>query len=352
MRSIVSIVRSLGATLVLGGLVGVSGCSGPERGGDAGRVVIYTALDREFSEPILRDYESETGVRVDAKYDVESTKTVGLTNSIIAEADRPRADLFWNNEILNTLRLQRLGLLEPFTPEQAGAIPDQFKADDGTWYGFAARARVVIVNTDLVAESDRPTSILDFADPKWKGKAAIAKPLFGTTASHAACLFEVWGEERGKAYFRELKGNDVAILAGNKQVAQDVASGRFAIGLTDTDDAMVMIEQQGAPVAIVYPDQGEGGLGTLFIPNTLAKMKGSPHPSAADALADAILRPEVEAALAAGPSAQIPLLDSTDAPARVETPRTIRAMGVDFEAAAARWDEVARFIREEFAVDP
>ena len=50
-----------------------------------------------------------------AKYDDESTKTVGLTNVIIQEAGRPRCDVFWNNEILNTLRLEEKGLLEPIT---------------------------------------------------------------------------------------------------------------------------------------------------------------------------------------------------------------------------------------------
>ena len=327
-------------------LLVATGCgeSGP-------RVVIYTALDQEFSEPILDGYERETGVDVRAKYDVESTKTVGLTNAIIAEAARPRADLFWNNEILNTIRLQREGLLTPFTPALADEIPEQYKADDGTWYGFAGRARILIVNTELVPEGERPSSIRDLADPKWEGKAGIAKPLFGTTASHAACLFAAWGDQEAKEYFRALKANGVKVLSGNKQVAQDVASGRLAFGLTDTDDAMVMLEQLGAPVAIVYPDQGEGEIGTLFIPNTLAVMNGGPNPEAALDLADAILNPEVEAALAAGPSAQIPLMTTTEASARVETPRTVRAMAVDFEAAAARWDEAAAFIRAEFAAD-
>ncbi|WP_145279706.1 extracellular solute-binding protein [Tautonia plasticadhaerens] len=345
--------RRLAASL----LTLLAGCArdaaepGAGPGGGGGRVVVYTALDREFSEPILDRYEQEAGTTVDAKYDVESTKTVGLTNAIIAEAGRPRADLFWNNEILNTLRLQREGLLAPFTPEHADAIPDQYKAGDGTWYGFAGRARILIVNTDLVPEADRPTSIRDLADPRWKGKAGIAKPLFGTTASHAACLFVALGDEEAKRYFRDLEANDVRILSGNKQVAQDVASGRLAFGMTDTDDAMVMIEQQGAPVAIVYPDQGEGEPGTLFIPNTLAMIKGGPNPGAAEALASAIISPEVEATLAASPSAQIPLLTTTEASARVETPKTIKAMEVDFEAAAARWDEVAAFIREEFAAE-
>ena len=80
------------------------------------RVVVYSSLDREFSEPVLKAYAKQTGVEVLPKFDVESTKTVGLTNLIIAEAGRPRCDLFWNNEILNTLRLKEKGLLAPFQP--------------------------------------------------------------------------------------------------------------------------------------------------------------------------------------------------------------------------------------------
>ena len=55
------------------------------------------------------DFEKASGIRVLPKYDVESTKTVGLTAAIIAEAARPRCDVFWNNEILNTLRLEAEG---------------------------------------------------------------------------------------------------------------------------------------------------------------------------------------------------------------------------------------------------
>src|SRR5262245_16395157 len=65
-------------------------------------VVVYTALDQEFSQPIFESFTRETGIAVKAKYDTESTKTVGLTQAILAERERPRCDLFWNNEILNT----------------------------------------------------------------------------------------------------------------------------------------------------------------------------------------------------------------------------------------------------------
>jgi iron(III) transport system substrate-binding protein len=320
----------------------------PRESSAPGTLTVYTALDREFSAPILQAYEQQTGVRILPKFDVESTKTVGLTNLIIVEAVRPRCDLFWNNEVLNTIRLKDKGLLVPFHPARAAELPDTFKARDGTWYGFAARARVLLVNTRVVAEAERPRGIQDLLDPRWKGKTAIAKPLFGTTATHAACLFAAWGREKAKTYFTDLKANGVQVLSGNKQVAQAVGSGQVAFGLTDTDDAMGELAA-GSPVALVYPDRQEGELGTLFIPNTLAIIKGAPHLAGAEALANHLLSPEVEAALANGPGAQIPLLQSTPTPARVETPRTVHAMAVDFELAATLWDEVAEFLADQFA---
>jgi len=309
-------------------------------------VTVYTALDSEFSEPIFADFTARTGIAVLPKFDTESTKTVGLAEAILAERQRPRCDVFWNNEVLHTARLEQQGLLEPYQSHRAKRFPAEYRSPQGAWYGFAARARVLLVNKDLTKDR-RPGSIQDLADPAWRGKACMAKPLFGTTATHAACLFAAWGDQRAKQFFRSLKANDVQILSGNKRVAEAVAAGQMAFGLTDTDDAVIEVEK-GFPVEIVYPDQGEGGLGTLFIPNTVAIIRGCPHPEAARQLVDYLLSREVEAKLAAGPSAQIPLGRNVEASPRVETPKTVRPMSVDFSAAAARWKEAAAFLRAEF----
>ena len=310
-------------------------------------VVVYTALDQEFSQPIFEEFTRRTGIKVLAKFDTESTKTVGLTQALLAERSRPRCDLFWNNEIVNTLRLEREGLLATYETPAAEPYPQQFRSPLGKWHGFAARARVLIVNTELVGEDDEPKSLFDLVDGKWKSKVGIAKPLAGTTATHAACLFAVWGEEKASDFFRELKAN-AQVLAGNKQVALAVASGQLAFGLTDTDDAIIELEK-GLPVKLVYPDQEDGGIGTLFIPNTLALMQNSPQSETAKQLVDFLLSPPVEAMLAAGPSAQIPLSSRVKERSRVEPSESIRTMDVDFEAAAARWDTAASFLRQEFA---
>ena len=265
----------------------------------------------------------------------------------MAEAARPRCDVFWNNEILNTLRLERLGLLEAYQSPAADGYPPQWRSPDGIWHGFAARARILLVNVDLAPEGERPESIHDLADPKWRGRTGIAKPLFGTTATHAACLFASLGDEAARQFFLDLKSNGVQIMAGNKQVAQAVAAGQLAFGLTDTDDALVEIEG-GEPVAIIYPDQHDGRPGHAIHPQHAGHRQGCPHPAEARRLVDYLLQPEVERRLAEGPSGQIPLNPAVEADLRVETPRTIRAMEVDFEAAADAWDDAAPFIRDEF----
>jgi iron(III) transport system substrate-binding protein len=310
-------------------------------------VVVYTALDRQFSEPILNDFTARTGIQVRAVYDTESTKTVGLTNRILAEAQRPRCDVFWNNEILNTLRLRKAGLLQPCRPAQAEGYPPQFRDPEGYWYGFAARGRVIIVNTELVRPEERPASIRDLADPRWKGRTGIAKPLFGTTASHVAALFALLGEQDAKTLLESFKRNDVQVVAGNRACAEMVGSGRLEMGLTDTDDALAE-KAAGRPVEIIFPDSGQDQMGTLLLPNTLALVKDCPHPVAGLRLIDFLLSPEVEGRLAEGPSGQIPLHREASRVSPVGELKKIRPMRVDFAQAADAFAAAARYVEAEF----
>jgi iron(III) transport system substrate-binding protein len=330
-------------------LVLAAGCRDADK-----RVVVYCAQDQEFAEGVFADFTAETRLAVAPKFDTEANKSVSLAAELEREAGRPRCDVHWNNEILATIRLARRGVYEPYESPNAAPFPEWTKARDHTWQAFAARARVLVVNTNLVPAADLPKSLLDLTDPKWKGKIAIAKPQFGTTATQAACLFEVLGPDAARAFYRGLKANDVRVVPGNKQAAQGTASGDFAIGLTDTDDALGELNA-GKPVALVYPDAGghpaHPRLGVLYIPNTVAVVKGSPNPAGARRLADYLLRPEREAKLATGGGFQIPLNPQVkaDLPAALVPPTKVKAMAVDWERAADLWDDAQAFLRDEFA---
>ena len=253
------------------------------------QVVVYTSVDQVFSEPILEQFERETGIEVLAVYDVEAAKTTGLVNRLIAEKDNPHADVFWNGEVAQTLILKQEGVLAPYTSPNAEGILAAHRDPDDYWVGFAGRARVLLANTELVAPEAMPDSVLDLLDPAWSAEQiGIAYPLFGTTATHAAALYALWGPEEGRQYFEGLAARDVRVVDGNSVVRDMVVDGRLAFGLTDTDDACTAVER-GDPVEIIIPDQGPGEMGTLVIPNTVALIAGGPNPKNGQALIDYLL---------------------------------------------------------------
>lgn len=311
----------------------------------APEVVVYTALDQIFSEPILKDFEKTTGIKVKAVYDLEATKTTGLVNRLMAEKSNPQCDVFWNNEVMKSIALKKRGVLEAYHSPAAKEIPAIFKDKAGYWTGFAARARVLVVNTKKLGPSSRPASILDLTRPAFKGKAAIANPLFGTTATHVAALFSVWGEEKAKQFFRDLKANDIRIVDGNSVVKDRTGAGAILAGFTDTDDVNVGI-QAGLPIQPIFPDKAE--LGTLLIPNSVALIKNCPHPTEARKLMDYLLSKTVEQKLAFCPSVQMPLRKDVPTPPDFITIDQIKAMAVDFEKMADVMDSSIAFIQKEF----
>src|SRR5215211_3465331 len=210
----------------------------------AGEVTVYVSTDRVFSEPVLRAYEQKTGVKVNAVYDTEETKSTGLANKLLAEKGRPQADVFWSNEPVRTLVLKRRGVLAPYKSPSSEGIPETFKDPEGYWTGFSARSRVIVYNTNLVRSGEAPKSVFDLADPKWKGQIAIADPRFGSTSFHVAALYAELGDERADEFCRKLKSNGVKIVPGNSVVRDMVARGEVKLGLTPTDDAYVAFKDK------------------------------------------------------------------------------------------------------------
>ncbi len=317
----------------------VVGCAAPEEE----TVVVYTSVDQVFSEPVLRACEAGPGspgggrtrsFEVRAVFDTEETKSTGILNRLIAEAENPQADVFWSGDPVRPFLLTSRGLVTPYLSAEAATLPPTFHAGDGTWTGLAARARVLLVNTELVAEDEMPTSIHDLVDPRWRGRGAIANPLFGTTTMHVAALVSVWGEERARQFLDDLKANEIRVASSNGEVKRLVATGEVAFGLTDTDDAH-HAEAEGHPVVTVYPDQDD--FGTLVMPTTVVLLRDGPNPATARRLIDCLLSAESEERLTE---------DGTHMPLRQAAVESPRAMEVDYGAVADAMEEIQPWLRE------
>ncbi len=311
-------------------------CSAPQD-----QIVVYVSEDQVFSEPILKDFERATGIKVKAVYDTEEAKSTGAMNRLIAEKDNPQADVYWANEPIRAEVLKQKGISTSYVSPKAKDIPPVFKDPGGYWTGFSARARVLIVNNSV---KEKPKTILAYTDPRWKGKSVITNPLFGTTTSEIAALFTIWGDEQAKEFMTAMRNNDVAISTNNGESADFVATRQYDFSLVDSDDAVNRMRQE-KPVTMVYPDQGENDIGCLIVPNAAVLIKGAPHPEAAGKLIDYLLSRETEKKLAFADCAQIPLHPGVQTPPELKPIKDIKVMQVNYAEVARKMVEIQPFLK-------
>ncbi len=302
-------------------------------------VVVYTSVDDVFARPIAEQFQRETGIAVRLVPDTEETKSTGLVNRLIAEKARPQADVFWSGDPVRAAILKTQGVSAAYRSPAAVGLPARFSDPDGHWTGFSARARVLVYNTTLVTPEQAPTSILQLTEDRFRGRACLANPLFGTTSMHAAALFAVLGDEKARVFFQAFAHNAGRLVSSNGEVRRRVASGDCAVGVTDTDDAAVA-RQEGKPLGVVYPDAD--GMGTLIVPNCTVLIAGAPHPEAARHFIDYLLRPATEQRLAESDAAQMPLRPGVPVPRGVWPIVQLKPLAVDYATLGARLEELSQ----------
>jgi iron(III) transport system substrate-binding protein len=278
-------------------------------------VVVYCAHDSVFADGILRQFEQQTGIRVDVRYDEEANKSLGLTQMLLSEKQSPRCDVFWNNQTLGTIRLKNAGILQPAPQKLLQRIPPEFRDPEGCWCGFAARLRVWIVNTQKMQCS--PQAIAAALSRPDLSDTAIAVPLYGTTLTQYAEMCREQGLQALQEWHQSLHSRGIREVRGNGAVRDLVAAGVCSFGLTDTDDFYAALAA-GSPVDML-PFRLQDGT-TVCIPNTVAMIRNCPHPETAAKLLEFLLSASVEQQLAESPARQIPLgpTDSSLLPPEVQ----------------------------------
>jgi iron(III) transport system substrate-binding protein len=237
----------------------------------APQVIAYCAQDQVYAEPIFRQFEKETGIKVRAVYDNEAVKTVALANRLLAERHHPICDVFWGNEEMRTRQL---------------AAQQVFRLTNG-WAVFGYRSRRIVLNTNQLSSAAAPHSLFELTNATWRGKLALAYPQFGTTATYFQVLRQHWGDAFWQSWCRSLAANNPFLVDGNSDVVKTVGRGEALIGLTDSDD-IADGQREGLPVAALAMTAE-----TLLIPNTVAVVRGAPDPGPAQQLFKYLQSPEV-----------------------------------------------------------
>lgn len=335
-------VKRIANFLALVLMLFVAACS--DNSSTGSQVIVYTSVDQNYAEPILEAFSSKTGIVVKAIYDVEAAKTSGLVKRLIAESTNPQADVFWNGEPLQTMVLEKNSVLAQHRPN--GLRSGHRQNTNAYWTAFGGRARVLIINKSRLTSSQWPKSLFDLGAGAWPGqRIAFAYPLFGTSATHAAALYGVLGQDRARRFYDRLLKIKVRFVDGNAAVRDLVVDGEADIGLTDTDDACAATRNGSNHLAVVFPDQGANDLGTLVIPNTVSLIDGGPNPEAGKKFIDYLLSKSVADKLAKAGWFHI---DGTRviAPKECALPSTIKPMNIDFEMLVDNMSVVLRDLRD------
>ena len=224
-------------------------------------VIIYAAQDQVYAEPILKEFEQQTGIKVRAIYDSEATKTVAIANRLLAERGHPQCDVYWGNEELRTRQL---------------AAQNVFRETNG-WAAFGYRSRRIAVST-LTNSTLTPKSLLELTNVVFRGQVALAYPLFGSTATHLMALRQHWGPAGFENWCRALAANKPFVVDGNSVSARMAGKGQVNVALTDSDDIAAEIREGGKLQSLPI------GAETLLLPNTVAVIRGAPNPAAAQRL--------------------------------------------------------------------
>lgn len=249
-------------------------------------LVLYTSVDEPIARPVIDEFTRQTGIRVAIVTDTEASKSVGLAERLRAEKARPRADVWWGNEPFHTINLAGEGMFQPYESPAAADVPAMFRDPQHRWAGNGLRARVFITTA-------HDSSVVFSMEELARSGFAMARPGVGTAAGHVASLYVAWGDGKADQFFRDLRASGTKLLGGNGPVAEAVARGEFAVGLTDNDD-VENVRALNESVRMVPAWLGPDDRAAFLLPTTVALVAGRPESAEAKQLVDHLLSPAVE----------------------------------------------------------
>ncbi len=192
---------------------------------DAPDLVIYNAQHEELISEVVTTFEQESGLDVELR----NGSDLELANQLAAEGDSSPADVFLTENSPAMSLVQSEDLFEPLPQQTLDQIPEQYRADDGSWTGFAARSTVLVYNTEAVSEDELPTSILELAEPKWSGKVSFS-PTGADFQAIVSAVLELEGEAATRTWLEGLKANG-EVYDGNNVVLESVNAGETETGI-------------------------------------------------------------------------------------------------------------------------
>jgi len=248
--------RSL-LTLTAVAAIVVSGCGSgsPTESQTAVRLTVYTDQHMELIDALTSAYTSETGV----EFRIQGDSSYG---QVEAEGAASPADIFLSEDPGEVALLGKAELIEPLDDDVLDHVRPGLSSPDNLWVAYAARARVLFYNPELIDEQDLPTSLFDLADPEYIDRFAYAPS--GAFQATTQYLLSDIGKEDTTDFLTAIKDHGVDELK-NGNVRDTVEAGKHSMGISNhyywyRKAAEVGGEENMTSRIYHFPDEDPGNL--------------------------------------------------------------------------------------------
>jgi iron(III) transport system substrate-binding protein len=243
-------MRAIAVLAAVLGTLALAGCGGS---GSDGPLTVYSGREEELVAPLFEKFTDATGIDVEVRYG----DSAELAATIAEEGSNSPADVFFAQDpgSLGAVDAQ-LGTLPPATLDR---VPARFRDAEGRWVGTSGRTRVLVYNTERLAQDELPASVLELTAPEWKGRVGIA-PTNASFQAFVTAMRLALGDERTRDWLAGMKANEARTYEKNTPIVEAVASGEIDAGLVNHYYlALVKEEQPGAPIANHQFEAGDPG---------------------------------------------------------------------------------------------
>lgn len=219
-------LRAAAATASVLGFVAGCGSADGDEGVDESQLVVYSGRQEALVQPVIDDFEDETGIEVSVRYG----NTAQLAAQILEEGDRTRADVYFAQDGGALGALAKGDMLAELPSDLLATVDARYRSSDGTWIGTSGRSRVIVYDPDQLTEDEVPDTVFDLTDPQWKGKVGIS-PSNASFEAFVTAIRIMEGDDRAREWLEGMASNDVQLFDNNVLILNAAEDGVIALGL-------------------------------------------------------------------------------------------------------------------------
>lgn len=251
-------------------------------------VTVYSGRTEDLIGPAIEIAEAATGITAEVRYG----STAELAATIAEEGENTPASLYIAQDAGALGQLANEGLLSELPEELLNRVDERFRSRDGLWVGISGRARVLVYNTDMVAEEELPTSVQDLTGEAWTGMVGWA-PENGSFQAFVTAFRALEGDDAAREWLEGMIANDAQVYESNGAIVRAVAAGEVSVGLVNHYYKFEIEAEEGdLPIENHYFEAGDPG--SLVNVAGVGVLANGPDQQSALAMVDALLSPEIQ----------------------------------------------------------